>query len=81
MNRPATPSDSDQYAKAMEFARSTQGQQLLQQLKQSDSPLLRQALNQAATGDMEQLKATVQQLLGDQDTKDLLRQFGGGSHE
>ena len=81
MSRSATPSENDHYAKAMEFAQSTQGQQLMQQLKQSNSPLLRQALSQAASGDMDQLKSTVQKLLNSDEGKSLLRQIGGERRE
>lgn len=81
MSRSSLPPEEQTYRQIAEFAQSPKGQQLLQQLKKADPQLLSQAMAQAETGDMAQLKSTVEQLLRSPQTQALLKQYGGEGSE
>ena len=62
---------------AMRLAKSPAGQQLIQLLRQSDPEAIRQAMQQATSGDYNKAKETLAPLLASQDIQSLLRQMGG----
>lgn len=63
--------------KARELAQSDAGRALYALLKKNNGPQLRQAMDQAAAGDMEQVKKTVESLLDSPDVQALIKQLGG----
>ena len=81
MNRSSLPPEEQTYKRITEFAQSPKGQQLLHQLKQVDPQRTSQAMAQAETGDMDQLKSTVEQLLRSPQIQALLKQYGGEGSE
>lgn len=60
---------------AMRLAKSDAGQQLLQLLQSTQGTKLQGALDQAAAGNYEQVKKTMQELLSNQEAQDLLRKM------
>ncbi len=61
---------------ALRLAKSPAGQQLLALLKQTDSSRLQQAAEQAGSGNMEQAKLTLSQLLASPQVQKLLEELG-----
>lgn len=62
---------------AMAFAASPAGQKLISLLQKSGSKDLEAARQHASTGNMEQAKAALSELLKDPQVHALLKQFGG----
>lgn len=62
---------------AMKLAQSDAGKQLLKLLQQRQSNTLNSAMEQAASGDYQQVKQTVSGLIADPDIKALLDQLRG----
>lgn len=62
---------------ALRLAQSDTGQQLLALLQRSDPGRLQQAMDQAASGDYEQMKSTMATLLASPEAKKLLEKLGG----
>lgn len=62
---------------AMKLAATPQGQQLLQQLQAQHGPLLQSAMQQAQSGDYEQVKQMLSGLLHSPEGKALLDQLRG----
>lgn len=62
---------------AMRLAATPAGQQVIELLKQSNTPALQDAAAQAAKGDLEQAKRTLEPLLASDAIKKLLQQLGG----
>ena len=62
---------------ALRLAESDAGQQLLALLQRSDSEKLRQAANQAASGNYDQVKQTLSFLLQNDEVQKLLKQLEG----
>lgn len=62
---------------AMKLAQSDAGKQLLALLQQRQSNTLNSAMEQAASGDYQQVKQTVSGLIADPDIKALLDQLRG----
>lgn len=62
---------------AQRLAQSDAGQQLLALLQRSDPSRLQQAMDQAASGDYEQMKSTMATLLASPEAKKLLEKLGG----
>lgn len=81
MNRSSQPPEEQTYKRITEFAQSAKGQQLLRHLEQADPQRVRQAMAQAESGDMDQLKSTVEQLLRSPQIQALLKQYGGEGSE
>ena len=81
MNRSSLPPEEQTYKRITEFAQSPKGQQLLRHLEQADPQRVRQAMAQAESGDMDQLKSTVEQLLRSPQIQALLKQYGGEGSE
>lgn len=63
--------------KAMELAKSSQGQQLLNMLQKNHGQILNQAMTQASQGDYAKAQKILSKLLSDPDTRQLLNQLGG----
>lgn len=63
--------------KAMEFARSEQGKQLLQLLQNSHSDTLNQAMQYANRGDYAAAQQILSKLLSDPQAKNLMNNPGG----
>lgn len=59
---------------------SPAGQQLMAFLEQQDPNVLRQAAQQAKTGQTQQAKKTLQQVLSSPEVLRLLQQLGGTDH-
>ena len=70
-------SDDFSMQEALRLAKSPAGQQLLAMLQRNDKGQLKQAMNQAATGDYTQAKETLSTLLSSPEAKKLLEQLGG----
>ena len=70
-------SDDFSMADAMRLAQNPASKQLLERLQSQNGTAFRQAMNQAAAGDYEQVKKTLSALLQDPQTQALLRQLGG----
>lgn len=68
---------SEDFSEAMRLARSEAGQELLAYLKNTDKDALQQAMNQAASGDYDAMKQTMQKLLTTPEAQRLLRELGG----
>ncbi len=66
---------------AMELANSPAGQQLLNLLKNADSAALKNAMNEAASGNYEKVKQSLTPFLENPETQALLRQLGGTFNE
>jgi flagellar motor switch protein FliG len=81
MNRSSQPPEEQTYKRITEFAQSSKGHQLLRHLEQADPQRVRQAMAQAESGDMDQLKSTVEQLLRSPQIQALLKQYGGEGSE
>lgn len=64
----------------MRLASSDTGQQLLNLLQATQGDTLRGAMDQAAAGNYEQLKKTVQQLLSNEQARQLVEKMGSDSH-
>ena len=61
---------------ARKIASTPAGQQLMQYLRKSGGEELKQALSNAAAGNYDQAKQTIQALLNDPEAKKLLDQLG-----
>ena len=62
---------------AMRMAKSPAGQRLMELLRSSDAPELRQAMDQASAGDYVQAKKTLSGLLASPEVQALLKQMQG----
>ena len=62
---------------AVRFVNSPAGRQLMELLRRSEDPGLRQAMEQAARGDLEQAKRSLSSVAADQQVQQLLRKMGG----
>ena len=62
---------------AMRLAKSDAGQKLLALLQQTDSNTLKQAADQAASGDYNHARQTLSSLLGSEEIQKLLKQLEG----
>lgn len=62
---------------AMRMAKSPAGQRLMELLRGSDAPELRQAMDQASAGDYAQAKQTLSGLLASPEVQALLKQMRG----
>ena len=62
---------------AMKLAKSDAGKKLFAALQNSHSQQIQNALNQAQTGDLEQLKKTVSAMLSSEEVQSLLKSLGG----
>ena len=62
---------------AMRMAKSPAGQRLMELLRSSDAPELRQAMDQASAGDYVQAKPTLSGLLASPEVQALLKQMQG----
>ena len=62
---------------AKKFAQSDAGKQLFDSLQKTHGQEIQTAMTQAASGDMEELKNTLAQLMSNEQVKILLRQFRG----
>ena len=62
---------------AMRLAQSQTGQKLLAKLQEAEPDTLQSVMAQAESGDMEQLKKSMSQLLSNPDIQALLKQLGG----
>lgn len=65
---------------AMRLAQSDAGQQLLALLQSTQADKLQSAMEQAAAGNMEQVKKTVQELMASGQARELLRKMQGDDH-
>lgn len=65
---------------AMRLANSSTGQQLLNLLQATQGDALQGAIDQAAAGNYDQLKKTVQQLLSNEQARQLVEKMGSESH-
>jgi hypothetical protein len=61
---------------AMAFAKSDAGRQLYELLQRTQGQQLQSAMDQAATGNYEEVKRTLASMLADPETKRLLRKMG-----
>lgn len=70
--------NSNQFSiqEAMRLAATPAGQQLLALLQKNGGDSLQQAMNQAASGNYDQAKASLASVLADPETKKLLEQLG-----
>lgn len=66
--------------KAMRLASSDTGQQLLNLLQSTQGDTLQGAMDQAAAGNFDQLKRTVQQLLSNDQARKLVEKMGSDSN-
>ena len=62
--------------KAMQLARSAQGQQLISMLQKNHSTVLNQAMKQASQGDYAQAQKLLSTLLSDPEAQKLINQLG-----
>lgn len=62
--------------KAMQLARSPQGQQLISMLQKNHSAVLNQAMKQASQGDYAQAQKLLSTLLSDPEAQKLINQLG-----
>ena len=65
-----------QMKEAMAFAKSEAGQQLLALLQRTQGQQLQTAMDQAASGNMQQVKKTLSALLEDPEARRLLNRMG-----
>ena len=65
---------------AMKLAQSDAARQLFALLNSSNQAMVNTALSQAAAGNMDQARQTLQQLLATEQAQQLLRQLQGGSN-
>ena len=65
---------------AMKLAQSDAARQLFALLNCSNQAMVNTALTQAAAGNMDQARQTLQQLLATEQAQQLLRQLQGGSN-
>ena len=65
---------------AMKLAQSDAARQLFALLNSSNQAMVNTALTQAAAGNMDQARQTLQQLLATEQAQQLLRQLQGGSN-
>ena len=77
MKNNALPNQSLPIEEAMRLAATPQGQQLLKQLQAQHGPLLQSAMQQAQSGDYEQVKQMLSGLLHSPEGKALLEQLRG----
>lgn len=68
---------SEDFSEAMRLARSEAGQELLAYLKNTDQDALQRAMDQAASGNYDAMKQTMQKLLAAPEAQRLLRELGG----
>ena len=61
---------------AMRIAKSSAGQQLIQKLQSSNQEALKQAVQSASEGNMDQAKTILNNLLKDPQTQALLKKLG-----
>lgn len=71
------PSQNFSMEQALAFASSPAGRQLIAMLQSNDNVDLSKAQAYAASGNMEQAKASLSGLLNDPKIQALLKQFGG----
>ena len=62
---------------ALRLAKSDAGQQLLAHLQRADSEHLKQAMEQAAAGNLEQAKNTLSALLASEEAQALIKKLEG----
>jgi hypothetical protein len=62
--------------KAMQFAKSPAGQQLIAMLQQADHSQIQQAMSQASSGDYNNAQKTLSQILSSPEAQKLLKQLG-----
>lgn len=67
----------DAIRKAMALAATAQGQQLLNLLRRNDPVKLQQAMESAASGNTQQAKALLSNLLQDPEARRIIEQLGG----
>ena len=72
-NKPQSFSIAD----AKKFAQSDAGKQLFNSLQKSHGQEIQTALTHAASGNMEQMKNTLTELMSNEQVKALLKQFRG----
>lgn len=73
-------SDNFSMQEALRLAQSDTGQQLLALLRAQNSGALRQAMDQAAAGDYQNMISTMSALLAAPEAKALLEQLGREKH-
>lgn len=73
-------SDNFSMQDAMRMAQSPEGQQLLSLLRSGNSETLTTAMNQAASGDYEQVKNTLSTLLESAQVRELLEKMRGNEN-
>ena len=61
---------------AMDFAKSDAGRQLYELLQRTQGQQLQSAMDQAATGNYEEVKRTLASMLADPEAKRLMRKLG-----
>lgn len=66
---------------AMRLAQSQAGQELFQKLRSQNGAAVNQAMEQAASGDYEQVKQTLSKLMSSPEIMAMLEQLGRQSHE
>ena len=62
--------------KAMQFAQSPAGKELIALLQQADHSQIQKAMSQASSGDYEDAKKTLSQILSSPEAQKLLKQMG-----
>lgn len=71
--------DNKTIQEALRLASSPAGQKLFSLLKQSSGETVDKAAKQAASGDFEQAKATLSQVLQSEEIQKLMREMGKGN--
>jgi hypothetical protein len=74
-------SDNFSMQDALRLAQSEKGQQLFAMLKAQNGDAMNKAMEQAATGNYDQVKDTLSALLSSPQLRAMLEQLGGQSHE
>jgi hypothetical protein len=74
-------SDNFSMQDALRLAQSDKGQQLFAMLKAQNGDAMNKAMEQAATGNYDQVKDTLSALLSSPQLRAMLEQLGGQSHE
>lgn len=69
--------DESTMRKAMQIARTSAGQQLMDQLQKNDPEAIQKAMAQAASGDFSNIGKTLAPLLASEEVQKLLKQLGG----
>ena len=69
--------DANTMQKAMDFAQSPAGQQLIQMLRSQNPEAVQKAMSQAASGDYSQIGSTLAPLLASGEVQKLIKQLGG----